>query len=194
MVPKQTEEKERYFMENKMFCYQCQETAGCKGCTQVGVCGKKPEVAAMQDLLIYVTKGLAAVTTRLRAEGKKVAAEVNHQITLNLFVTITNANFDREAIVERIKNTLDVKTELLASLANRENLPEAALWNDTEDGFDAKAAKVGILATENEDIRSLRELITYGLKGLAAYQKHANVLGYENEAIDAFAQSDRKHV
>ncbi|WP_033170222.1 hydroxylamine reductase [Selenomonas sp. ND2010] len=176
-------------MENKMFCYQCQETAGCKGCTQVGVCGKKPEVAAMQDLLIYVTKGLSAVTTRLRAEGKKVAAEVNHQITLNLFVTITNANFDREAIVERIKNTLEVKTELLAGLTNRENLPDAALWNDTEDGFDAKAAKVGILATENEDIRSLRELITYGLKGLAAYQKHANVLGYENEAIDAFAQS-----
>ena len=147
-------------MENKMFCYQCQETAGCKGCTQVGVCGKKPEVAAMQDLLIYVTKGLAAVTTRLRAEGKKVAAEVNHQITLNLFVTITNANFDREAIVARIKNTLAVKMELLAGLANRENLPEAALWNDTEDGFDAKAAKVGVLATENEDIRSLRELIT----------------------------------
>ncbi len=176
-------------MENKMFCYQCQETAGCKGCTQVGVCGKKPEVAAMQDLLIYVTKGLSAVTTRLRAEGKKVAAEVNHQITLNLFVTITNANFDREAIVERIKNTLEVKTELLAGLTNRENLPDAAFWNDTEDGFDAKAAKVGILATENEDIRSLRELITYGLKGLAAYQKHANVLGYENEAIDAFAQS-----
>ncbi len=176
-------------MENKMFCYQCQETAGCKGCTQVGVCGKKPEVAAMQDLLIYVTKGLAAVTTRLRAEGKKVSAEVNHLVTLNLFVTITNANFDREAIVRRIKDTLSAKTEALAALTDRENLPEAALWNDTEDGFAAKAAKVGILATENEDIRSLRELITYGLKGLAAYQKHANVLGYENEAIDAFAQS-----
>ena len=176
-------------MENKMFCYQCQETAGCKGCTQVGVCGKKPEVAAMQDLLIYVTKGLAAVTTRLRAEGKKVAAKVNHQITLNLFVTITNANFDREAIVERIQDTLTVKRELLAGLTDRANLPEAAHWHDTEDSFDAKAAKVGILATENEDIRSLRELITYGLKGLAAYQKHANVLGYENEEIDAFVQS-----
>ena len=176
-------------MENKMFCFQCQETAGCTGCTQVGVCGKKPEVAAMQDLLIYVTKGLSAVTTRLRAEGKKVAGEVNHLVTLNLFVTITNANFDREAIIKRIEQTLSTKTELMAELKNRENLPDAALWNDTVDGFDAKAAKVGVLATENEDIRSLRELITYGLKGLAAYQKHANVLSYENEAIDAFVQS-----
>ena len=176
-------------MENKMFCFQCQETAGCKGCTQIGVCGKKPEIAAMQDLLIYVTKGLSAVTTRLRAEGKKVAGEANHLVTLNLFMTITNANFDRAAIIKRIEQTLTTKTELMAELKNRENLPEAALWNDTVDGFDAKAAKVGVLATENEDIRSLRELITYGLKGLAAYQKHANVLSYENEAIDAFVQS-----
>ena len=172
-----------------MFCYQCQETAGCKGCTQIGVCGKKPEIAAMQDLLIYVTKGLSAVTTRLRAEGKKVSGETNHLITLNLFITITNANFDREAIMDRVAQTLAVKTELLAELKDRENLPDAALWNDTQDGFDAKAAKVGVLATENEDVRSLRELITYGLKGLAAYQKHATVLGYENEAIDAFTQS-----
>ena len=176
-------------METKMFCYQCQETAGCKGCTQVGVCGKKPEVAAMQDLLIYVTKGLSAVTTRLRAEGKKVSPEVNYLITINLFITITNANFDREAIAARVAQTLQTKQELLAQLADRENLPDAALWHDTEDGFAAKAAKVGVLATENEDIRSLRELITYGLKGLAAYQKHANVLGYENEAIDAFLQA-----
>lgn len=176
-------------MENKMFCYQCQETAGCKGCTQAGVCGKKPEVAAMQDLLIFVTKGLSAVTTRLRAEGKKVSAEINHLVTLNLFVTITNANFDREAIIARIKKTLAEKTKMLAMLADREKLPEAAIWNGTEDVFAAKAAKVGVLATSNEDIRSLRELITYGLKGLAAYQKHANVLGYDSEDIDAFVQS-----
>ena len=176
-------------MENKMFCYQCQETAGCKGCTQAGVCGKNPEVAAMQDLLIFVTKGLSAVTTRLRAEGKKVSAEINHLVTLNLFVTITNANFDREAIIARIKKTLAEKTKVLAMLGDREKLPEAAIWNGTEDVFAAKAAKVGVLATSNEDIRSLRELITYGLKGLAAYQKHANVLGYDSEAIDAFVQS-----
>ena len=176
-------------MEKKMFCYQCQETAGCKGCTMMGVCGKTPEVAAMQDLLIYVTKGLSAVTTRLRAEGRKVEPQVNYLVTINLFITITNANFDREAIVERIAETLRVKQELLAKLQERENLPEAALWQENIGGFAAQAAKVGVLATENEDIRSLRELITYGLKGLAAYQKHANVLGYENEAIDAFVQS-----
>ena len=176
-------------MEAKMFCYQCQETAGCKGCTQIGVCGKKPEVAAVQDLLIYVTKGLSAITTRLRAEGKKVEQKVNYLITMNLFITITNANFDRDVIVKRIEETLTVKESLLAELKNKENLPEAAFWQDTAANFAAKAAKVGILSTENEDIRSLRELITYGLKGLAAYQKHANVLGYENEAIDAFVQS-----
>ena len=96
-------------MEKKMFCYQCQETAGCKGCTMMGVCGKTPEVAAMQDLLIYVTKGLSAVTTRLRAEGRKVEPQVNYLVTINLFITITNANFDREAIVERIAETLRVK-------------------------------------------------------------------------------------
>lgn len=176
-------------MENKMFCFQCQETAGCKGCTQVGVCGKKPEVAAMQDLLIYVTKGLSAVTTRLRAEGKQVAREVNHLVTKNLFITITNANFDREAIIEAIETTLKVKAECLAALTSRENLPEAALYSDGRDGFDEKAKKVGVLATENEDVRSLRELTTYGLKGLAAYVKHANALKQENEAVDAFIQS-----
>ena len=92
--------------ENKMFCFQCQETAGCKGCTVSGVCGKKPEVAAMQDLLIYVTKGLSAVTTALRSEGKEVSKEINHLVTMNLFITITNANFDRKAIIAAVKITL----------------------------------------------------------------------------------------
>ena len=147
-------------MENKMFCFQCQETAGCKGCTQVGVCGKKPEVAAMQDLLIYVTKGISAVTTRMRAEGKSVAREVNHLVTLNLFATITNANFDLEAIAARVEETLAVKAGLLERLASRENLPEAALWTGRREEFEAKAAAVGILAEANEDIRSLKELIT----------------------------------
>jgi hydroxylamine reductase len=143
-------------MENKMFCYQCQETAGCKGCTIVGVCGKKPEVAAMQDLLIYVTKGLSAVTTALRAAGKNVDRNVNHLVTVNLFTTITNANFDREAIIDRIKDTLKVKADLLAPSRHRENLPEAALYNDGRDRIDEKAKKVGVLATENEDIRPAR--------------------------------------
>ena len=102
--------------ENQMFCYQCQETAGCSGCTRVGVCGKRPDVAAMQDLLVYVTRGLSAVTTRLREEGTEVAGEVNRLITWNLFVTITNANFDKEAIVARVRATLAAKQELLAQV------------------------------------------------------------------------------
>jgi len=173
---------------NKMFCYQCQETAQCKGCTISGVCGKKPEVAAMQDLLIYVTKGLSAVTTALRAAGKTVSKEINHLVTMNLFATITNANFDREALISSIEKTLAEKEKLLAELGNTENLPEAALWKGGRDAFDAKAATVGVLSTENEDIRSLKELITYGLKGLAAYSKHANALMQDNAEIDAFIQ------
>ncbi|HUM85267.1 MAG TPA: hydroxylamine reductase [Lachnospiraceae bacterium] len=175
-------------MENKMFCFQCQETAGCKGCTVSGVCGKKPEVAAMQDLLVYVTKGISAAAAQLRKEGKEVSAEVNHLVTINLFTTITNANFDNEAIIARIKETLEEKNQLLAQLENKEGLPEAALWNGSEDEFAAKAAKAGVLSTENEDIRSLRELIVYGLKGLSAYTKHANALLKDDPETDAFIQ------
>lgn len=175
-------------MENQMFCYQCQETAGCSGCTRIGVCGKQPDVAAMQDLLVYVTKGISAVTTTLRQEGVEIQPAVNHMITLNLFTTITNANFSKEAIIARIQETLSEKDLLLSKLTNKDSLPEAALWNGSMEEFDAKAATVGILSTENEDIRSLRELITYGLKGLSAYSKHANVLLQDNEEIDAFMQ------
>lgn len=174
-------------MENQMFCFQCQETAGCKGCTMVGVCGKKPDVAAMQDLLVYVSKGISAVTTALRKEGQTVAPEINHLITLNLFVTITNANFDKESIEARIRATLDAKQELLARLKDTAGLPEAALW-DGAGNWEEKARTVGVLSTENEDIRSLRELITYGLKGLSAYSKHANALLQDDEEVDAFLQ------
>ena len=174
-------------MEQKMFCYQCQETAGCKGCTVSGVCGKKPDVAAMQDLLVYVTKGISAVTTALRQEGKQVSAEINHLITLNLFTTITNANFDKESIEARIRATLTEKDVLLAQIADPSGLPEAAKWNGSGN-WEEKAATVGVLSTENEDIRSLRELITYGLKGLSAYSKHANVLLKDDEEVDAFLQ------
>ena len=175
-------------MENQMFCYQCQETAGCSGCTRVGVCGKQPDVAAMQDLLVYVTEGISAVTTTLRQEGVAIQPAVNHMITLNLFTTITNANFSKEAIIARIQETLSEKDLLLSKLTNIDALPEAALWNGSVEEFDTKAAAVGVLSTENEDIRSLRELITYGLKGLSAYSKHANVLLQDNEEIDAFMQ------
>ena len=174
-------------MERQMFCFQCQETAGCKGCTMVGVCGKKPDVAAMQDLLVYVSKGISAVTTALRKEGQTVSPEINHLITLNLFVTITNANFDRESIEGRIRATLDAKQELMARLKDTAGLPEAALWDGAGD-WEEKAKTVGVLSTENEDIRSLRELITYGLKGLSAYSKHANALLQDDEEVDAFLQ------
>ncbi|MDV8114545.1 hydroxylamine reductase [Paraclostridium bifermentans] len=177
-------------MENKMFCFQCQETAGCTGCTKFGVCGKSPDLARMQDLLIYVTKGLSEVTTRLREEGKEVSGEVDHLITINLFTTITNANFDDEIFYIRVKETLETKEALLSKLNNKENLSEAALWTANSNGeMDEKSTKVGVLSTKDEDIRSLRELIIYGLKGLAAYMKHANALGYDDEKINAFMQS-----
>ena len=177
-------------MENKMFCYQCQETAGCSGCTKFGVCGKSPDLAKVQDLLIYTTKGLSEVTTRLREEGKEISGEVNHLITINLFTTITNANFDDAIFYDRVKTTLDIKSELLAKLDDKANLSEAALWTaSTKEEMDAKAPLVGVLATENEDIRSLRELIIYGIKGLSAYMKHANALGYDDESINAFMQA-----
>ncbi len=175
-------------MEQQMFCYQCQETAGCSGCTLSGVCGKKPDVAAMQDLLVYVTKGISAITTQLRKEGTTVSTDINHLITLNLFTTITNANFDKDSIVSRIVATLEQKEELLKQVQDTNELPPAAFWHGTPEEFEAKAKTVGVLSTEDEDIRSLRELITYGLKGLSAYSKHANVLLQDSEAVDAFLQ------
>ncbi len=181
-------------MCNEMFCMQCQETAGNKGCTKVGVCGKNADLANMQDLLIYATKGLSEVTTKLRKEGKVVTKEVNHYITLNLFTTITNANFDDDVFYARVKETLAIKKELIEQLSDSSNLSSAAMWDAQEENVDAllkekaESKEVGVLATENEDIRSLKELITYGLKGLSAYLKHANALGYDDEEIDAFMQ------
>lgn len=175
-------------MDQKMFCYQCQETAGCKGCTVVGVCGKQPDVAAMQDLLVWMTKGISAVTTRLREEGRAVADEVNHLITENMFTTITNANFDKAAIEKRIEKTLEMKTALWEQLKHRDNLPEAAGWTGEPSEFIKKASEAGVLIGQNEDIISLRSLITYGLKGLSAYTRHANVLLQEDREADAFLQ------
>ncbi|MDR5588910.1 hydroxylamine reductase [Clostridium aquiflavi] len=193
-----------------MFCYQCQETAGCKGCTKVGVCGKDEHVAKAQDLLIYVTKGLAIVSN----EGRKVGvtdSKVDKYITENLFITITNANFDRDSILDRVRETLKLREILKAKVIKAGGkvgevkvsggffkkifgmqttemiMPDAATWTaDNTIEFDAKAEKVGVLSTENEDIRSLRELITYGLKGLSAYMKHAMNLKYNNEEVHAF--------
>lgn len=177
-------------MENKMFCFQCQETAKCQGCTIVGVCGKKPEVALMQDLLVYATKGLAAVAYELNEEGAEVPMALDRLVCANLFATITNANFDLEAITSRVEDTLRASSSLVGQVKDKSKLPAAALWNDKRENFATKAAsdEVGVLSTKDEDKRSLRELITYGLKGLAAYLHHASVLGYEDADIYAFME------
>ena len=170
-----------------MFCYQCQETAGCAGCTRVGVCGKSAQTAALQDLLIYATRGLCQLTTALRARGEEISPAVDRLVTENLFVTITNANFDDESIRARIRATVEQSAALRAGLAV-ENLPEAARWDGSGD-WEEKAGAVGVLSTEDEDIRSLRELITYGLKGMAAYNHHVNAYGKTAPGVDAFLQS-----
>lgn len=174
-------------MENKMFCYQCQETAGCSGCTHAGVCGKTAKTANLQDLLLYVTRGLAAVATRLRAEGKDVPQSTNKHVTENLFMTITNANFDDAVLTMNIHQTIDQLRILTAQLENTADLPDSAQWDGKGD-WEQKAKEVGVLATENEDVRSLRELITYGLKGMAAYNHHVNAYGKSLPEIDAFLQ------
>ena len=172
-------------MEKKMFCYQCQEAAGGKGCTHQGVCGKQPETAKLQDLLVYVTKGLASVLCELRKSGaggehEEIPHAVNHLITRNLFATITNANFDDESLKIKIKETLECKEKYLQKLKGAKlcgsqaeggacgepgehagyRLPDAALWNGPEEEYLQKAEHVGVLSTENEDVRSLREMIT----------------------------------
>ena len=176
-------------METKMFCYQCQETAGNQGCTQSGVCGKKPETARLQDVLLYATKGFSQVMTILREEGKKPETAWNHQVTENLFLTITNANFDDARILDAIKKTLELKAAALDMIKEKEALSQAARWNPAGQEEISACPKAGVLAAENEDVRSLRELLTYGLKGMAAYLKHANTLGEEQPEIDAFLQS-----
>ncbi len=178
-------------MKTDMFCFQCQETVGCKGCTIKGVCGKNSSTAALQDLLIYATKGLSVISSRLRRDGKSINKSVNHYVSVNLFSTITNANFDDDVFKLRIIETLKIRDDLKSQLSNTSNLTDAATFSISDDKdieAKSKSPEVGVLATENEDIRSLRELITYGIKGLAAYIKHANALGFEDENVDAFTQ------
>lgn len=169
-----------------MFCFQCQETANNKGCTVKGVCGKTAEVADLQDNLVFVTKGLAQVKNRIKDLGDR-QEEVDGRIVDNLFTTITNANFSAESIEEYIDATLDLKEELMASLDSTEDLPLEATF-DMRKGISSeeRARYIGVMATEDEDIRSLRELITYGLKGMAAYTRHANVLGFRDEDVHTF--------
>lgn len=163
----------------KMFCYQCQETAKNTGCTIKGVCGKDSETAQVQDLLIWATKNLSVITGKMRKKSIEVPKDVNHVVSLNLFRTITNANFDKDVLMKFVDETLALRKDLMKKygLDGEElTIPENIVY------------EVGVLSEENEDIRSLKELITYGLKGLSAYMKHANVLNYEDEEVDAFLQ------
>ena len=168
-----------------MFCYQCQETAKGTGCEVRGVCGKNEEVAKLQDLLIYVTKGISEIVIKGKLDVKSIS-EVNHQVLKSLFITITNANFDDGAIENQIYKMIGLRNELKKQVSGV-NLGDAAEFevSDRASMLD-KASKVGVLSTENEDVRSLREMIIYGLKGMAAYTHHALNIGKEDLAINAF--------
>jgi hydroxylamine reductase len=175
-------------MKSKMFCFQCQETLGGNGCTTVGLCGKSADLANLQDLLIYVSKSLSAITTKLRKESKEVSFDVSFQITKNLFATITNANYDENVIREMITKTLIIKTELI-KLLDENTLTNDELFTCNEDKYLELSTTVGVLSETDEDVRSLKELIIYGLKGMAAYVEHANVFDKKDDEIDAFLQS-----
>lgn len=165
-----------------MFCFQCQETAGNKCCTKVGVCGKDENTANSQDLLIYVTKGLSEVVNKIG----EVDSKYYDLISNNMFVTITNANFDEEDILDKVEETIKAKDKLIKE-NKLEDLSDVAKYtSDDRDELKRKAIEVGVLNIINEDERSLVELVTYGLKGMAAYNHHANVLGFRNEEVDKF--------
>jgi len=176
-----------------MFCYQCQETAKGTGCTIKGVCGKTDDVANLQDLLIFLLKGISIYSTEARKAGIENPS-INHFIMESLFTTITNANFDKESFISRIKKALVYRSEMKvtvekAGIKMPEVLHESASWYaDTVEAFEEKAKSVGVLVTENEDIRSLRQLIIYGIKGMAAYAEHAYNLGYEDASLYEFMQ------
>lgn len=176
-----------------MFCYQCQEASKGTGCTLVGVCGKTPEVSGLQDLLIYQLKGISQFSIRLRALNIEMP-EVNKFVTDSLFMTITNANFDYDRFVNKIIEGFELRDKAKSLLIeNGGEVPTSACdcltWKTTDPKeMEAKAATVGVLSTENEDIRSLRELVIYGLKGIAAYGEHSFNLGYVDNEVDAFMQ------
>lgn len=172
-----------------MFCYQCQETLNNKGCTKAGVCGKKADVASAQDLLVYTTKLLCDVLNNLRGENYTIDKKYNHMVTYNMFITITNANFDLDMILDQVVKTIEAKDELLAKLNDKSKLRKLSLYSDKDRAKLMTLAEiVGVLVTKDEDQRSLKELATYGIKGMSAYMKHANTLNYDDESIDIFIQ------
>ncbi|MBU3182091.1 hydroxylamine reductase [Clostridium psychrophilum] len=175
-----------------MFCYQCQEASKGTGCTLRGVCGKTDDVANMQDLLIYVLKGISIYSTRAR-RFKVENEEINRFVVNGLFMTITNSNFNKSRFVETIVKGLELRDDIKNELLNAggvidDKIHECATWTGTIEEFESKSKEVGVLKTENEDIRSLRELVTYGIKGMAAYADHAFNLGYVNHDLYAFMQ------
>ena len=173
----------------EMFCYQCQETAKNIACTKKGVCGKTSDVANIEDLLVWVTKGLGEILTRMRKENKDIS-DLHSYVNNNLFTTITNANFHYEDLLEKVKETIDLNQKLIEGLDDKENLSKAALYNEKDDDeLILKSQIIGVLNTLDDDKRSLRELITYGLKGMAAYNRHANVLGKFDENVDEFMEN-----
>ncbi|MDU4334223.1 MAG: hydroxylamine reductase [Finegoldia magna] len=173
----------------EMFCYQCQETAKNIACTKRGVCGKTSDVANIEDLLVWVTKGLGEILNRMRKEKKDIS-NLHSYVNNNLFTTITNANFHYEDLLEKVKETIDLNQKLIEGLDDKENLSKAALYNEKDDDeLKLKSQIIGVLNTLDDDKRSLRELITYGLKGMAAYNRHANVLGKFDENVDEFMES-----
>ncbi|WP_334295073.1 hydroxylamine reductase [Lacrimispora algidixylanolytica] len=172
-------------MNMSMFCYQCQETAKNTGCTVMGVCGKTEEVANLQDLLIYAVKGISEIVVKTNTSVADIA-KINHEVIKSLFITITNANFDADAIEVQIVNVLGLRDQLAKDAGYQGNNDAATFTVSSRESMLVKAASVGVLATENEDVRSLRELIIYGVKGMAAYVDHALNLGKENDDIYAF--------
>ena len=173
----------------EMFCYQCQETAKNIACTKKGVCGKTSDVANIEDLLVWVTKGLGEILTRMRKENKDIS-NLHSYVNNNLFTTITNANFYYEDLLEKVKETIDLNQKLIEGLDDKENLSKAALYSEKDDDeLKLKSQIIGVLNTLDDDKRSLRELITYGLKGMAAYNRHANVLGKFDENVDEFMEN-----
>ncbi|WP_313152340.1 hydroxylamine reductase [Lacrimispora sp.] len=168
-----------------MFCYQCQETAKNTGCTIKGVCGKNEEVAKLQDLLVYAVKGISEIVVKSKTDTAEIHT-INHEVLTSLFITITNANFDADAIEKQIVKVLKLRDQLAKDTGYNGNQDAAVFTVDSRESMLSKASQVGVLATENEDIRSLRELIIYGIKGLAAYTEHAYNIGKEDVSIYSF--------
>ncbi|MFW6301159.1 MAG: hydroxylamine reductase, partial [Bacillota bacterium] len=185
-------------MDYKMFCYQCEETAKNEGCTVQGVCGKTADTANLQDLLVYVLKGISFYGEKLRELGSDTDEETDVFITRGLFATVTNTNFDSDDFVELIDEAQEIRkkeAEKFNRLYKEEHgseykgsLPPQATWKGTRDEYEDKAFAVGVLTTKDEDVRSLRELLTYGIKGIAAYNDHAYILDKKDKDIFNFMQ------